>query len=183
MSAVRRAARVAGAVALLATCLRPPPVLGQETREPEIPQELLRGREVRFDHLGLDVRGELLAVSEDSLWVETATLRSFPLRALERVSVRRHGLDGNKAWLWTGTGAVVTAVALTAACSSVDERECWPVVPIVLLSWGLVGGLASHALDRSSRMELMPDPGLLRPFARFPQGLPEGFRVNPPGVP
>ncbi|HEX9705000.1 MAG TPA: hypothetical protein VGA20_07105 [Gemmatimonadales bacterium] len=123
------------------------------------------------------LRGELLAVSPDSLWVRVnseITVRS--LIAVDHVAVRLHGLDAGKGMFWAALGGVVTGGALTAACASVDG-ECGAVLPVTLLTWLLVGGVSTESLERSSKTRV-PVAGWerLRPYARFPQGLPAGFR-------
>lgn len=81
---------------------------------------------------------------------------------------------------WSLVGGLVSGVALTAACGSVEGAECGAVLPGVILSWGLVGGLSAATLSGSSSQRLAPEEWeRLRPFARFPQGLPEGFPRRP----
>jgi len=168
-----RAGLAALAVATLAAGLQPSVAAGQ------IPPELLRGREVRFQSGGSRVTGELLGVDQGRLILlrGTGTVDAWPLEEVGEVSVRQHDLSFRKAMLWATIGGVATGLALTAACSSVEDTNCAPVLPAVVLSWELVGAFFGYFLGRSARLELPPAPDALRPYARFPQGVPSTFSV------
>ncbi len=122
-------------------------------------------------------KGELLAVGAEQLWVlEPTRVREVPFGEIGQVRVRLHGLDGGKAWTWTLAGAVLTGAALTAACASVEgDNNCGAAFALTAVPWGLFGGLSARSLEKSSRVLVRgPDFDALRPYARFPQGLPEG---------
>ena len=122
-------------------------------------------------------KGELLAVGAEQLWILVPTqVREVPLREIEQVRVRLHGLDGGKAWTWTLAGALLSGVALAAACSQARGGNCVGAFALPALGWGLFGGLSAADLEKSSRV-LVRAPYLeaLRPYARYPQGLPEGL--------
>jgi hypothetical protein len=140
----------------------------------------LLGSQVRLElYDGSGMSGELLAVQQDSVWLLVrGEMRVIPLGGLERVQVRRPGIDATDILLWTVVGGAATGGALTAACSSVSEG-CGPVFVVTLVLWWLVGGIAAENTQSPDRW-LRPDSAALAPYARFPQGLPPGFVPNPP---
>ena len=123
------------------------------------------------------VKGELLALGSEQLWIlEAARAREVPLSEIGQVRVRLHGLDGKRTLTWAAVGAVVSGAALTAACSSVEDTSCGGVFFASVIPWALVGGLSARSLEASSRVLIRaPDLSALRPYARYPQGLPEGL--------
>jgi hypothetical protein len=126
-----------------------------------------------------DVRGELLAVEEDRLWVrDEDELMEVPLSTVREVRVKQHDFDGGRALQWALLGGVATGGALAGACGSVEGTENCGVVGLVVAgAWVLVGALAASSMEASSRLELgHPRPEDLRPFARLPQGLPPALR-------
>lgn len=153
----------------------------------QYPESLVRGRTVKVKKTeGATQRGELIAVSRDSLWIaggDPTRLTTIPLSSVERVKLRRHSL-GKTGLLWTLGGAVVTGGLLTAACSSVENAECGGVFPAMALSWGLIGGLSAASMADGGTVHLQPTADALRPYARFPQGMEplssEALRALPP---
>ena len=131
---------------------------------------------VEPDGDGHKVKGELLVVGPDRLWVrESGAVAEVPLPAVRKVDVKRHGWDARRAATWTLIGGLVTGGALTGACAAADADSCGGVGLIALGAWLLVGLLAAPSMESSSRIELpRPTPDELRPFARLPQGWPEG---------
>ena len=136
------------------------------------------------------VKGELLAVGQEQLWVlEPTRVREVPLSEIAQVRVRLHGLSGKQAGMWTLAGALLTGAALTVACAAADsDNSCGGVFAFTALSWGLIGTLSTGSLEKSSRVVVRgPDFSSLRPYARYPQGLPEGLDpaslVRPPTAP
>jgi hypothetical protein len=122
--------------------------------------------------------GELIAAEPARLWLlGKEQVFEIPLSSIEEVRVRRHGFTAGKAYLWTVLGAVVTGGALAGACSTVEGTSgCGSVFALVAGIWLGVGGLASAAMSRSSSTRIpRPKAEALSPYARFPQGLPEGF--------
>ncbi len=140
--------------------------------------ELTRGRLIRFDYGGPNrVEGELLAVDDRSMWLlSNGQTRNIPFDGLGEIQVRQHGFGAKKVWTWIGIGAAVTGIGMAAACFSLDDTSgCAAVLPVVALSWGVIGTLFSLNVVGSSWAEVRPvSPDLLR-FSRFPQGLPEGY--------
>jgi hypothetical protein len=130
------------------------------------------------------VSGELLAVGPEQVLVLTsAGVRGVPASQVKEARVLRHGLTGRKAWLWVAIGALGTGLALTAACASVEDTNCGGVLGVTIGAWGLIGGPAAASLAKSSQLRVKgPDFTPLRPYARFPQGLPEGLDPASLGV-
>ena len=139
----------------------------------------LGGRVIEVKRLSSEkpskLKGELLAVGSERLWLLAPDgVRDIRLQEIEQVRVRLHGLDGKKAGLWTVVGALVTGAALTVACSMVEDTHCAPALGVTALAWGLIGGPSALGLEKSSRVLVRgPDFEALRPYARFPQGLPD----------
>ena len=139
--------------------------------------ELTKGRLIRFDERGARVEGELLAVDDRSMWLlSDGQARNIPFDRVGEIQVKRHGFGARKVWTWIAVGAAVAGVGLTAACSSYDGSSgCAAVLPVVALSWGLIGGLFSLDVVGSSWAEVPPVSPALARYSRFPQGLPEGY--------
>ena len=123
--------------------------------------------------------GELIAAEPARLWLlGKEQVFEVPLSSVEEVRVRRHNFTPGKALLWSVLGAIVTGGALAAACSSVEGtrglrervRGRWAGI------WLGIGGLAAASMSGSSSTRLpRPKAEDLSPYARFPQGVPEGF--------
>ena len=122
--------------------------------------------------------GELIAAEPGRIWVlGKEQVFEVPLSSIEEVRVRRHGFTSGKALLWAAIGAVVTGGLLAGACSSVEgARDCGNVFLVVGGIWMGVGALAAVSMGGSSSIAV-PRPSVedLSPYARFPQGVPEGF--------
>lgn len=130
----------------------------------------------RTGHGNASARGELLAVGESGVWVlEASGAREIPFAEIERVRVGLHGLNGRVAGTWAGVGAAGTIGALAAACSRVEGTNCAGVL-LLAIPWALVGIPSASSLEKSSRVFVGPENReALVPYARFPQGLPEGL--------
>lgn len=127
---------------------------------------------------GEPVAGELIAVGTNQMWVAgpARTVRSVSRTEVQEVRVRQHGLTGTKVAAWVILGALVSGAALSLSCSSVEGSECGRVFLPVLLTWGVLGVPAAVGFARTSQLHVKPsDWETLRPFARFPQGIPEGL--------
>lgn len=141
--------------------------------------ERIVGSPLRVDRSGeSEVRGELLAVQQDSLWVlpKGANVQVVAIADITRVRVPREGLTSGGVVKWTLIGGAASGLAMTVACSSA-EGDCGGVFPAVMLAWGVVGGL-SAAVAGSGWRSVGLTTDSLRPYARFPQGLPPGFTVQ-----
>ena len=128
-------------------------------------------------------KGELMAVGPEQLWVlERDGVKELPLREIDLVRVQRHGLTGQRAKAWAGLGALTTGGALTGACASVEGnsgRGCVLLGAVVAVTWALIGWPSAASLGRSSELRVRkPSWNALRPYARFPQGVPEGLDLH-----
>ena len=141
------------------------------------------GRAVRIIPVPSDtaekLAGELMAVSADTLWVGVAQdseIVSIPLAQVRRVEVRRHKLGAGKAMTYSVILGLATGGALSAACASVEGADCGGVLPGVFVSWMFWGGLSVISLESSAKIGVSAgDWERLRPYARFPQGLPDSL--------
>jgi hypothetical protein len=133
------------------------------------------------DDAGVWGTGELIAVSPDSLWLlDDDALSAFPLARMRRVDVRESSFSAGTALLWSLAAGLISGAALTAACESVSG-DCGAVLPTVLLSWTFFGTIGGLAVQPSRYTELpAPAADQLRPYARFPQGMPDSFPSEPP---
>ena len=130
------------------------------------------------------LRGELIAVSADSIWLLNGSgLRAAPLGFVKGASLKRHNMNGQVGLVWTLVGGLVTGGLLTGACATVSEG-CGGVLAGTMLVWGVVGGVSAISMGISSRRSFsMPNIGeKLRGYARFPQGLPTGLDRNAMGL-
>ncbi len=122
------------------------------------------------------LRGELLAVDHDSIWlVQPQGMASVPLRDVSQVRVDRGGMGATGAWAWALIAGLVTGVALQSACSSVSDAECGTVFPATLLGWTLIGAISAPSMQHARYTKVRAEPDSLRAHARFPQGLPAGL--------
>lgn len=127
-------------------------------------------------HEDSSARGELLAVGEGGVWVlESRRVREIPFADIQKVRVGLHGLDGRAAGTWAGAGAVGTIGGLAIACSQVEGTSCGGLA-LLAIPWALVGIPSAASLEKSSRVFLSSENReALVPYARFPQGLPDGL--------
>ena len=121
-----------------------------------------------------NLSGELLAAQRDSLWLlpVDGPLQTVYLADVLHAKVPQGGLTSSKVLLWTAIGGVLSGALLTSACNSVEGADCAFVLPAVLVSWGLFGGISASMSGSGMRPV---SPNQLAPYARFPQGLPGGF--------
>ncbi len=144
-----------------------------------------RSVSIQTDGEGPKVKGELLAVGSDRLWVRTKEgVRDVPLPTVRRIDVKRHGFGARKALTWAVVGAVVTGGALAGACASVEGDANCGIGLVAAGIWLVTGALVAPSAERSSYFQVArPVPEELRPYARLPQGLPEGLNPASLGVP
>jgi len=130
----------------------------------------------RSRNAGPLVRGELIAVSVDSLWVlGPTTLTTLPLADVAGIQVRRFRSGASTALIWGFLGGLVSGGLLTAACSTVADADgCGGVMVFSIITWGLWGGVGAATLSGSSVRTLPPSETALGRYARFPQGRPAG---------
>lgn len=136
------------------------------------------GKQVRVTRPGHlpALRGELIAVSLDSLWVlGDSRLLAVPSREVLRVEVKRRPMGGGQVMLWGLIGGAISGAALTGACASYTGG-CGGVLPGVMLTWAVWSGL--WAAVAGSAYKSYPASALqtqVPAFARFPQGMPHAF--------
>ena len=129
-----------------------------------------------------NLKGELLAVDQDSIWFfQDQRVLSMPRSEIANVQVDRGGMGAKDALLWSAIGGLVTGFALKTACESVDHSndpisgggaDCGGVFAGTLTLWLLVGAVSSVSLSGTRYRNIPTDPDSLRAYARFPQGLP-----------
>lgn len=127
------------------------------------------------------VKGELIAVGPEKIWVlGKERVLEIPVSTVKDVRVQRHWLNTKRGWTWTAIGALLTGGGLALACSSVEGHgSCGRVFAAVGASWLVLGGLPSMGLDSSATILVKgPDAQALSPYARFPQGPPEGLDLS-----
>jgi hypothetical protein len=138
------------------------------------------GRELAVTLAGGDVlRGELIGAAEESLvLLADSELRTIELDEVTVLRFRRHRWGAGQVATWVGIGALVTGAGLTIACSQVEDADCAGVFPATVAVWALFGVPFAVGIARSAWSSVPPRPEALRPYARFPQGVPSGFRVG-----
>ena len=141
---------------------------GAQTRVP-------RGAMVRVQRTGVlvDLRGELIAASSDTVWVlEGSQLVSIPAPVVWRVLVKRRPIGARGVAIWGLVGGVASGLGLTVACASYTDG-CGGVLPGVLVLWaGWTAVWAAVAGSEYSDYYSNEFETRLKSFARFPQGLP-----------
>ncbi|MBY0489692.1 MAG: hypothetical protein K2R93_07595 [Gemmatimonadaceae bacterium] len=137
-----------------------------------------RGAPVRLTMVAdsaLKFTGELLAVSNDSLWLRDthATVRVWPLASISSVRVSRQTQVFARTVLRGVAFGAVSGAALAGACSTISDG-CEAVMGIwtgVFTGVSLLAGGLSHAQVEYLRVHPPTRPALA-PWARYPQGLP-----------
>jgi hypothetical protein len=146
--------------------------------EGQQPGDRVHGARVRaIQHQGGDIRGELIAVDDTRVWVldRRGSLRSLPLADMRAFRVQRHGWSAGRIRRWTAIGAGATSAAMFGACISVEGTDgCAAFTLVWAAAWGVVGGV-SGLIVRPSAVIAAGAVEELRPYARFPQGLPAGY--------
>jgi hypothetical protein len=105
--------------------------------------------------------GELIAVDADTVHVLYDRLVSLPRASFCCITVTTFATDYSPVTLWGIAGT------LSAASHGWGLILSAPV-------WGLVATGAAVSASRAPRV-VSTDPAVLRPFARFPQGIPPGL--------
>jgi hypothetical protein len=125
-----------------------------------------------------DLRGELLASDMERLWMldREHGFVEVGFAGVEQIRIQRHGVTARTVTRWTLVAGGLTSAAMLGACLSVDDSngECLAFTAVWALAWAAVGGLSGLVMRPSRRI----GPGEvqeLRPYARFPQGIPEGW--------
>jgi hypothetical protein len=134
-------------------------------------RDLLYGAQVRVlprSSGGPPVTGELVAVSDDTLWMLAGPrLVALPMPQVAQVRIDRRTAGPGRAWAWALIGG---------ACSSVGNGHgCGGAFVVSVALFLVPGAIAAASLDHARYQTLdRPEAGLLRARARFPQGLPQG---------
>jgi hypothetical protein len=174
---MRRIASVLAAMSLFATgCVIPGPQISPYGRQAT----------TRFAGGGEVIRGELLAATSDTVWfLENGVISRYPTRDLSDIAVRRHPFTAQRAFTAMMIGGGVTAVAMMVACGRYNampnegNTECGPVLPVTLLLYALPGLLFATGQHYNSQIRMAPsEVDRLRPYARFPQGIPDSVRAR-----
>jgi hypothetical protein len=84
-----------------------------------------------------------------------------------------HEWGWRRVFTWSAIGAAASGVLLAAACSGVEDTSCWPVPLFAVGTWGLAGLIFGGTLASSSGRDVLPVAEEIRPYVRFPQGLPD----------
>jgi hypothetical protein len=142
------------------------------------PADVVMGRNARLELGSSKLQGELLSVTGDSLWVlSNGAVLGFPLQELGTIDVQMHKWGSSRLWKWNLVAGLGSALALTAACSSVEGTDgCggfflgWSAI------WTLIGGATGYALAATSHRKVHPSFEALRPWVRYPQGPPDKIR-------
>ena len=122
--------------------------------------------------------GEMIAVSSDSVWVKVAnTVLGVPMSSVTKIYVERQpNARSTKKLMIFG---LVTGVVMTASCLSLEDTTSCPMALIgSLAASGLVALISNVGMDHIRFTSIPLDPDQLRPWARFPQGLPPGTVTN-----
>lgn len=146
------------------------------------------GRDVSLVGPHEPIQGELIAVGSDTIWVlQQSLLRAKPLSSERRIDVRRHTFGFRRTMKWMAIAGVSTGVALMVSCMSYESSGdgggnsggCLGVVPVTTLFFAAAGLLFGSINDYTTVHRFAPaDSNLFRPYARYPQGLPDSIRVH-----
>lgn len=137
----------------------------------------IKGRAVQLQPLvGPVVRGELLAVRGDSIWllsVESRRVVALRLGDVSTATVRRHNMTARTGLIWGLAVGVLSGAGLTNACNQSQGSGCGEVLPMMVLGGLVLGGLSAISFEFSNRWRYeAPRADSLARFARFPQGPP-----------
>jgi hypothetical protein len=144
------------------------------------PTKRVHGAAVRVDVEGRwPLAGELLAADSSALWILLPTVgpTMLPLAEVREVRIARHSFDVRRIAIWTTVAGGVTTAGMLGACVSIESGgNCGFFSLAFAGAWGVVGLVSGLLVAPSSTLVLQPpQPQRIRPYARFPQGLPAGF--------
>ena len=127
------------------------------------------------------MRGELLVVGADSLWVAGPdSLQGVPLSRVALVRIQRHHWTAGRYAKWGVLMGAASGMVLTPACASVDQNTfggCSLLIPLFAATGALFGGAAAMFNGHSAEVRFQPGQAnwpRITGYARFPQGWPEG---------
>lgn len=105
-----------------------------------------------------------------------SVLRSIRADSLVRVDVQRHPFGAWKTLKSAGYIGLGTGLLLTVACVQVEDASCGVVIP-VMTGVALIPAALFAPVNYESWMRFdRAGPRRARPYARFPQGLPDTLR-------
>jgi len=142
---------------------------GDPAKDVSVDQVPVHGHEVRVEHRSDDgmvlTEGELLAVDAMHLWIRTRSgTITIPRGSIRAVEVELHPSGAVAAGLWTAGGTISTV-----------SHGFFLVLTGPL--WLITGISATSSAAASNDLEVKPrDLSELYQYARFPQGLPAGWR-------
>jgi hypothetical protein len=125
------------------------------------------------------LRGELVAASPEGIWIRNER-REFVLVPLDQVRearVQRHAWTPRRVMIWTGIAGGLTTVGMLAACRAYDGSDssgCGSFALGWAGAWAVVGGVSTALVSPAWERISPRNTEGLRPWARFPQGLPPG---------
>ena len=128
-------------------------------------------------------QGELLAVHRDSLVLAVGdTVRWFAMDQIVRATIDRRVLGVGPSVRGMMIGGLVTGLALTIACISAESEGCAGAILPMTVGAGLVIGFLGGLETQRFRYATFAPPTVdqLRPWARYPQGMPPGLGGGPP---
>jgi hypothetical protein len=118
--------------------------------------------QARHDTAPAQVQGELIATGPDSLHVLTATgLVSIPMKELNAATLSTYESHWGTVALWSAMGGLST-----------PSHGLFAILSLPL--WLITGTVASSSASGGPIVQSTA-PELLRPYARFPQGMPPGL--------
>lgn len=133
------------------------------------------------------MKGELIALSADTIWLRSeSTLLPHASASYRQVQVQRHDFGLRRTLNWLGWAGVGTGTALMIACNSYESSPdgggssggCIGVLPGTVLFFAAAGLVFGSINEYTSRHRIRPtDVERLRPFTRYPQGLPDSLRI------
>jgi hypothetical protein len=132
------------------------------------------------------LNGELVAVTEDTVWLfarPDSSLVSVPRPSIVRLDVQRHQMSTGRTVKLMALAGAATGVLLAIACSSVDD-DCGMVIPAITLPFVGLGAVFGVFNFESAWMKHEPgEISRARSYARFPQGIPDTLRIAPRASP
>lgn len=126
-----------------------------------------------------EVRGELVAVTGDTVWLAGAgDVGPTPILfdRIESARARTHEFGSRKTLIMATIGWAATSFGLLVACGQVEGASCGFIPFAMALPWGLVGGIAAATNEARTWQDFAERLSELGAYARFPQGLPAEMR-------
>lgn len=143
----------------------------------QVPDVRVLGTEVQLiQHNDVDLRGELLALQGESLWILDADEQflEVPIVDIRQVRMQRHRLSSGRIWRWTLVAGGLTSAAMFGACTSYGESAggCG----LMTFAWG-----AAWAGIGAVSAQLITLPGAFSRVIERRCGHTRDFRAGPAG--